>query len=162
MMKSARLLRLAALLLCVLSGCKGGTASNGRGDESSSKESTAELAQFERETCVQLPADAKLLKSDDGGGRDGSYQYHLWVIHARGRIAIEPKAPAANVNVAADLDPGDVAEWVGLLLPNQSLPRALDAARATWEVGGYDYRANVLRTEQGDFMIVQRFKRPSP
>ena len=124
------------------------------------------IRHLESEVHLDLPGNISLLKTRDGGGRDPQYNYHLWLIHSPDGLTISPAKEAKVRRFVEHQAPDYIAEWISSLLPSQHLPPVKDAASADWTVGNHTYRSELLRTEQGDYLVVQRFRvqptKPSP
>lgn len=140
-------------LAMVATGCK--KAPSRRGP---SMLSESDRKALEGTVHLPLPADTIVLVSDDGGGRDVKYGFYLWLLHSPSNgLDLSPdKVPSPSGNLP-DRNTSDVAEWIQSLLKDQTLPSSVSAASLRWEANGFEFRGDLLRTIQGNYLSIQRF-----
>jgi len=116
---------------------------------------------LEKNIGMLLPKDVVILVSDDGGGRDAKWQYHCWLFYSKSGIDLSP-SQVASPSIASFLpnrDVKDVADSIQSIIPRTTLPTPTGASSLRWEPGTYEYRGTLLKTSDGDYLIVQRFKK---
>ena len=149
-------MRLWLPILAVLSLVAGGCA---KSKPSGSVMTKGEITNLEAQVHLELPEKLSLLKSSDGGGRDEGF--HIWVLHGPSGIAFSPRSEA-TVEYFEEYQPApsDIVEWVSYEVSRGQLAPARSALYSTWKAEGYVYTAHLLRTERGDYMVIQRFRAP--
>jgi len=140
-------------VLLVLAGCRG--AEEPAPAPSQQPMAAHSIRELEAELHLDLPEKLWLLTSTDGGGRDPGF--HLWLVYSTTDMTLSPKQDVQVGSLEQHLEPDWIAEWVSSLVPKGRLPAAKDAAIGTWTTGKHEYRAEVLRTVRGSYLVVQRF-----
>ena len=120
-------------------------------------DSGTELKALERDAYLRLPASAKVLVSDSDEEGRGGPACHLWLIQSTERISLVPNPPAVVEHSWENGQPGYLLDVFNVYL-SKHLSKANSSVEAAWHIGGYDYRAELLRTDDMDFLHVQRFK----
>ena len=113
---------------------------------------------IERQISFHLPADTKVLLSDDGDGRDAKVEYHLWLFYSRSGFVLTPENVPSASSYFPNRNVRDKAEWIQSLVKNR-LPSGESASSISWSDGTYNFPSSLLRTEEGDYLSVQRFRK---
>lgn len=119
--------------------------------------SEQERTALEKEWAISLPSDITLLLSDDGGGRDAHWQYYRWLVYSKSSIDLSPdKVPSPSGHIPNN-DATDKAKWFQSLAPKTDFGTPTTASTLTWGTGSFEFRGNLLKTSNGNYLYVQRF-----
>ena len=137
---------------CLVIGCGGTT----RQPKPLSPE---QLGALEKEVLLQLPAGTRVLHKRVGD-RDPQYGYHLWLLYfPDGASGVKPlSAPEIRRLTAFDVE-GTAAFVKSCGKPNMDGVRPHGAEFWTWEADEYNIRGNLLQTDQGDYLVIERFNK---
>lgn len=151
------LLILTTLLLLVEFGCNDDDRAAVPGEPFLNDEAIQDL---EDQVHLHLPEKVCLLLATDGGGREPEAGFYEWLVYSPQSIAFS----LTNGAILNDLDeflspaPGFVVEYMSSLVPDEYLASAKSAGIAEWTAGKYQYRADLVRTEHGDYLDIKRFR----
>jgi len=120
------------------------------------------IKKLEDKLHLDLPDDVALIATSDGGGREPQRKFYLWLLCSRSGFALTPDmVPRAGV-FWPDADPTETARLIQPYLPKGRLPQGTEASALSWEAGGLDFDASLLRTEKGDFLRVTQIRSRRP
>lgn len=121
--------------------------------------SKQEKTALETEWALSLPSDVTLLVSDDDGGRDS--HYYNWFIFSKSSIALSPdKVPSPSGHIPND-SIKDTVTFFQSIAPHINFASAVSATTLSWSTNAFNFRGNLLRTSNGDYLYVQRFRKSS-
>ena len=119
----------------------------------------SERRQIESEIDLVLPSDVVVLISDDGGGRDKSFAFYHWLFYSPTGVKLTADAVPRPSGDIPDMQVKDIREYIQSLIPEQ-IPRGKSASSLSWSNDVFTFRGDLLRTERGDYLSVQRFRTP--
>lgn len=114
---------------------------------------------FEAQTGLSLPREAVVLKARDWSGRDPSLSF-AWVVFSPSALELPPRG------VKVIHEKMDFALVGGLAQCVKDMEWDLDGGRKiaqpqgawgyTWEASGYKFYATLIRSSEGDYLMVLR------
>lgn len=134
---------LGFLAACTNSDCRSPSVQNGDGA----------IANVERQLGIDLPRGAQVLH-EGGSGREGE-SYYEWVIYSPTPIEM-PKMKLSGRPGYLELPVLDSVALVESRI-SATLPEAQAALASDWTHAGRAYDATLVRTCEGDYMIVMSF-----
>lgn len=115
------------------------------------------IKELEAQAGFVLPGDIELLDISDGGGRDQSYGYLSWVLYSPTTISTMPLDVTSYINGYMERLL-DTTELIESRLGNRKIKQPQSAFSSRWEMNGYKFYGIVVRTLDGDYMLIQRFR----
>lgn len=153
--RNSRAIRTLVVFFCFLlvMGC------NERGTEPNSKAEEQKLInKLETEAGFILPEDVELLKYMDDIGRDGSDGYFSWVLFSPTEITTMPKIQEPYyINGYRDASLDSSVKLIEAMTSRRKIKQPQSAYDSSWNANGYQFSATIVRTPEGDYMVVQRF-----
>jgi len=116
------------------------------------------IQQIEKKIHMALPKDVALVAESDGGGRDPQYKFYLWVLYSQSGFSLTPTGVSSVRRPSHKADEALVADLIRPYLPRGRLPQATGAIGADWETSGLEFRANVLKSRNGEFLYVEQIR----
>lgn len=114
------------------------------------------IQELETQAGFVLPSDIELLDMSDGGGRDKSYGFLYWGLYSPTAITTMPLDHTPYINGYLDRSL-ETAELIQDRLGKRKIKQPQSVFTSHWEVGDYQFRGTVVRTLQGDYMVIERF-----
>lgn len=157
-MSMVRMARLILVGLCLLAmGC-----SVRQPMENANVKPKQDLKDLEAKVAMTLPSDAVLLHSTDGGGRDPSCGFYAWTVFSPSSIKMPPMR-ATGVREYLDFStPADLADMVKLVeakMQRRKICHPQAAFGSEWENDAYTFRGTLVRSSEGDYLVIERFKK---
>lgn len=145
-----RCLLLFCLLLVV--GCEDGSISL----PASKVEQRKLIHELEMQAGFVLPGDTELLDITNGGARDPSYL--SWGLYSPSRITTMPPDDTPSYIDGYLYLPLATAELNEESLGNVKIKQPQSVFCSDWKANGYQFYGTVIRTPQGDYMVIERFR----
>ena len=117
-----------------------------------------DLKDLEAKIGMTLPSDAVLLDSSDGGGRDPSYGFYTWTVFSPSRIKM-PLRQAPGVKDYLDLPLADSVKYVEVKTHRRKILQPKSALSSDWQNSTYTFDGTVIRSSEGDYLVVERFRK---
>jgi hypothetical protein len=151
---------LAALSILLATGCGDRQVSSSQSTSTQSvnaKEDPA-LKELEAKVGIAFPTNTVLVNSGDGGGRDSGYGYYMWAVFSPTAINMPPmKAPGVKDYLNLPLE--DTVKSVQADMPKRKITQPQLALGSEWETNGYTFRARLIRSPQGDHLLLEQFRK---
>jgi len=112
---------------------------------------TVNRPHLETEVQLSLPNDVILLNSDDGGRQDPNYEYYEWLLYSSSGFIV----PAKKASLSIETTLRDIES----LKPNRKIPQPTNAFATDWETQQFYFRAVLLQTSDGEFLLIERFRK---
>lgn len=107
---------------------------------------------------IVFPTNAVLVSATDGGGRDASYEFYAWGVFSPAPIAMPAmKAPGVKNYLNLPLDGGAV-KFVQGMMRGRKIGQPQYVFGSEWEKSGYVFRGTLIRTAQGDYLVIEQFR----
>jgi hypothetical protein len=151
---------LAALSILLTAGCDDRQASSSQSTPTQSvnaKEDPA-LKELEAKVGIAFPTNTVLLNATDGGGRDPSYGFYAWGLFSPTAIKMPPMK-AVGVKDHLNLPLEDTVKSVQGMMGNRKISQAQSAFTSEWETNGYTFRGTLVRSPQGDHLLIEQFRK---
>lgn len=131
---------------------------NQRGAEPNSKAEEQKLIkELEKQAGFFLPKDVELLKYMDDIGRDGSDGYFSWVLFSPTEITTMPIIQKPYINGYRDASLDSSVKLIQVMTSKRKIKQPQSAFASYWKANGYEFNVILVRTPEGDYMVVQRF-----
>lgn len=144
---------LCGMLVCLGTGCERGSPPQGAAPLTDQMRKMVE-----KDISFQLPEDVVLVLGDDGGGRDPEMGYYLWLFYSKSGIALAPVNVPSPYGHLPNRDVKGIAEWIQSLAKD-NIPLGKAASSLSWSDGTYEFQGDLLKTVNGDYLSVQRFRK---
>lgn len=115
------------------------------------------IQELETQAGFVLPSDVELLDISDGGERDKSYGFLYWGLYSPTAITTMPLDHTPYINGYLDRSL-ETAELIQDRLGKRKIKEPQSVFTSHWEVNDYKFRGTVVRTLQGDYMVIERFR----
>jgi hypothetical protein len=116
------------------------------------------LKDVETQVGIAFPTNTILLNSTDGGGRDTSYGFWAWGVFSPNAITMPPtKSPGVKDYVNLPLE--DTTKFVQGMMRSGRLLQPQTALGSEWETNGYTFRGTLVRSAQGDYLVIEQFRK---
>ena len=115
------------------------------------------IRKLEKEVQIALPDDVALVMWREGDIRP--VRFWTWLFYSSTGFSMKPADVPSPGDYLPRRDPEEVAEWVQSLVRNEKLPKATAASTLAWENEQYDFVGDLLETEGGHFLVVQRVRK---
>lgn len=150
---------LAGLAIQVATGCGGWKASSSEPTKTKtvSMKPDPALKALEAQVGMTFPAKTVLLDATDGGGRDASYEFYAWGLFSPAAMKMPPMK-AAGVKDYLNLPLEDTVKSVQSMMGKRRISQAQSAFTSEWETNGYTFRGTLVRSAQGDHLLIERFR----
>ena len=107
---------------------------------------------------IAFPTNAVLVNATDGGGRDPSSEFYAWGLFSPAAIKMPPmKAPGVKDYLNLPLE--DTVKFVQGMMRNQKILQPQSAFSSEWETNGYTFQGTLVRSPQGDHLVIEQFRR---
>jgi len=138
------------LVTCFISGCSHTYLQKGNVSD--------EIASLQQELSLVLASKPCVLFKDVGE-RDPEFGAVLWLLHfPDGFAAFQFTEHVVSSVKAGDWDTEEGMKHIKHLHPNSEQVAGATAGEVMgWETERYEYRGHLLRTEDGDYLIVERY-----
>ena len=117
------------------------------------------IRDIESQTMLDIPPDVEILSTDDGGGRDPSYNYYEWVLFSRSPITL-PTAQQPGVTVYHRIPLETSVRLIESRLKGRKLAFPHSSLSADWVANGVQFRASLVEAKDGVYVIIMRFRKP--
>lgn len=120
------------------------------------------LKDLEAKVAMTLPSDAVLLDSTDGGGRDPSYGFYAWTVFSPSPIKMPPMRATGVKDYLDFSTPADLADMVKLVeakMQRRRISQPQAAFGSEWENDAYTFRGTLVRSSEGDYLVIERFRK---
>lgn len=114
----------------------------------------ADLKDFEAQAGMLFPTNAVLVGSDDGGGRGASVGFWQWSVYSPAQITMPPYGGSYD-----DFPLDTAVRYVEAKMRKLKVMQPQSAFLSQWQTNGYEFRGIIVRTPQGDYLAVERFRR---
>ena len=115
------------------------------------KEQKIDRKQLEVAIQLSLPDDVVLLNSDDGGRQDPEYEFLEWLMYSPSGFTLpKPLIPLSTETVIRVIES---------LEPKQKIQQPINAFAVNWETQEFEFNGTLLQTENGEFLLVERFRK---
>jgi len=151
---------LAVLSILLATGCGDRQAASIKSTSTQSvnaKEDPA-LKELEAKVGITFPTNAVLVNATDGGGRDPSSGFYAWGLFSPTTITM-PTMKAPGVKDYLNLPLEDTVKFAQGMMRSQKISQPQSAFSSEWETNGYTFRGTVVRTPQGDHLIIEQFRK---
>ncbi len=117
---------------------------------------TTALKDLESVSGLSLSDDAVLIACDDGGGRDPASGFFSWVVFSHSQIIMpSKKVPGGTTCIPMPLN--DSVKHIETSMQNREIVDPLVAFSSQWTSNGYEFRGDLVRSKDGDYLVVERF-----
>jgi hypothetical protein len=149
---------LASLSTLVTTGCN---------DHQSAQEGTTQnlrpkgqgtLNDLEATVGFSFPTNTVLVNSGDGGGRDGSCGFYFWAMFSPSQIEM-PAMHATGVKDYLNLPLPNTVKFVQGTMPNRKILQPQFAFSSEWETNGQTFQGTLIRSLNGDYLVVEQFRK---
>jgi hypothetical protein len=151
---------LSALCIHLVAGCGDRQACSSQSTSSqkvNGKENTA-LKELEEKIGIVFPSNTFLINATDGGGRDPNFGFYAWSVFSPAAIKI-PSMKDPSVMGYLNLPVENTVEFVQGMIRNRKISQPLSAYGSEWERNGYLFRGTLVRTKQGDYLVIEQFRK---
>lgn len=148
---------LVNLSLLLIAGCGDQQAAPDRTTQNAAPKDDSALKDLETKTGLLFPSDAVLVSSGDGGGRDASYGYYEWAVFSPAPIKL-PAMQAPPGKEYLDLPLESTAAFVQSRMGKLGVEQAQSARGSHWKTNEFGFRATLIRSPKGDYLVIQRGK----
>ncbi|NLI01083.1 MAG: hypothetical protein GX446_16495 [Chthonomonadales bacterium] len=151
---------LTALSILLTAGCDDRQVSSSQSTSTQSvnaKEGPA-LKELEAKVGIAFPTNTVLVNSTDGGGRDASYGFYAWAVFSPSPITMPPMK-AVGVKDYLNLPLEDTVKSVQGMMGKRKISQAQSAFTSEWETNGYTFRGTLVRSPQGDHLLIEQFRK---
>ena len=118
------------------------------------------LAELEKEIQMALPNDAGIVMIREDLCKPADNW--LWLLYSKSGFALTEDQLFSSVKSKSFLNKVDLErkrELIQSLVGENKLPKAKGASSARWETKQFDCRGSLLKTEEGDYLCVEKFLR---
>jgi len=161
-MRTNALLRLGLVFMILgmlaTSGCNDRQAVSGPIMQNASTKAYLGLKDLEKQAGLAFSTNAVLVASDDGGGRDSSLGFYVWTVFSPSPIEM-PHMQAPGVKDYLHLPLNVTVKYVQVHLGGEKITQPQSALCSDWQTNGYEFSGTILRTAQGDYLVVERFRK---
>lgn len=150
---------LAVLVAVLATGCSERQASSSQPTQTPTTNMKPDPAvkALEAQVGMAFPTNTVLLNATDGGGRDPSYGFYAWGLFSPNTIKMPPmKAPGVKDYLNLPLE--DTVKSVQGMMGKRKISQAQSAFTSEWETNGYTFRGTLVRSPQGDHLLIERFR----
>ncbi len=116
------------------------------------------MSELESSTGLTFPGDTVLLNADDGGRHDPKISYYEWTIFSKSPINL-PKTTAPGVVDYLSLPLNDSVQYVEVRTGSHKISKPFVAFGSDWENPMYTFRGTLVRAQDGDYLVVERFRK---
>jgi hypothetical protein len=151
-------LAFASLSILAVAGCYDRQVAPVQTTQNVSAKEDPALKDLETKAGLSFPTNTVLLNSGDGGGRDTSYGFYEWAIFSPTQIKM-PLMQAVGVKDYLSLPLADTVVFVESKIRKRKVTQPQSAFSSEWQTNGYEFRGTIVRTPQGDYLVVERFRK---
>ena len=116
-----------------------------------------QLLELEMKTGLSFPVETILVSHGDGGGRDQSHGFYTWNLFSPIEIKM-PITEAPGVKDYVNLPIDDTLRLIKTRMPMIKVTQPRVAFCSEWISKNYKYRGTLLRSPQGDYLIIEQFR----
>jgi hypothetical protein len=116
------------------------------------------LEKLEAKVGIAFPANAVLVNATDGGGRDPSAGFYAWGLFSPTAITM-PVMKAPGVKDYLNLPLQDTVKFVQGMMHSRKISQPQSAFSSEWETNGYAFRGTLVRSPQGDHLVIEQFRK---
>lgn len=150
---------IVTMAILITQGCEDRGKSISRDISNGSNQDTQVLEEMSRRTGIILPASGVvLLRADDGGGRDPGIGYYRWAVYCPSALAMPP-FQAAGINGYLDMPLQSTVKVIEDIVGKGNLGKSKAAFSSEWQTNNFEYRGTLLRSSEGDYLVVEQFKK---
>jgi|GEM_PF-2323834 len=114
------------------------------------------LKELATKAGIVFPSQAVVVNSGDGGGRDASYGFYFWAVFSQSQI----KLPAMQgAKAYLNLPLSDTIKFVEGAMSNRKVSQPSSAICSEWETNGYTFQGTLVRSSDGDYLVIQQFRK---
>lgn len=118
------------------------------------------MKELEQQIGIVFPPGAVVINASDGGGREPSWGFYMWAIFSPSPLEMPPmKNPHDKKYASRFLDKDMIRYMEGSMAWKRKIMGAKMAFGCTWEIGGFNYAGTLVRTEEGDYLVIERSKK---
>jgi len=115
----------------------------------------AAVKEVSDKTGVAFPPGTVVVNATDGGGRDASYGFFLWALFSPASITLpglrgDPETSGPLLDASLQFVRGAMAR--------RKVPEPEMALDGEWKKGGFAFSGTLIRTSQGDYLVIQQFR----
>ena len=140
-----------------MAGCDGPKDGPAIASQTAGTDAAQAVKALKEEIGMSFPPGTAVISASDGGGRDPSYGFYIWVLFSPNQITM-PLTETLGGNGYRNLDLADTVTYA-----ESASVRALEikgpqsAFGSDWNLNGYEFRGTIIRTSQGDYLVIERF-----
>lgn len=149
---------LVALSILLTMGCGDRQTSSTQPTQTVNTKPDPAIKILEAKVGMAFPTNAVLVNSGDGGGRDPGYGYYMWAVFSPSPLTMPPMQ-ATGVKDYLNLPLEDTAKSVQADMQKRKITQPQLALGSEWETNGYTFRARLIRSPQGDHLLIEQFRK---
>lgn len=149
---------LAVLTILLTVGCGDGQVASNQPMQAASAKESKDLQDLETRIGITFPTNTVLVNSTDGGGRDPGYGFYAWGLFSPSAVKMPPmKAPGVKDYLNLPLE--DTVKFVQGMMRSRKIVQSQSAFSSEWEKNGYTFRGTLVRSQQGDYLVIEQFRK---
>lgn len=115
---------------------------------------------MESRTGLSLPSCSVVVDEGDGGGRDPSFGYYDWAVFSSEKIVLPPQILPSGEYGYYDQprDWDSIRDYVQSRFKGHKFDKPEYCSYTSWKTNGYIFRGHLVRTSEGDFLVVMQFR----
>ena len=147
----------ALTLAACLTGCGDSSGSAISQSPSERKAHDEKLKDLETKVGFSFPTNTVIVSAGDGEIRDPSSGFYFWGLYSERPISM-PVMSAPGVKDYLKLPLESSLKYVQGEMPGRKIRQPQIALGSSWETNGYIFRGTLIRSPQGDYLVIERFR----